>query len=82
VAAGREVRTLAVTEAPWLCVTLGMADGVVEREDRLPQEAQLEVREVLRACSARLIAGRQPRALHGEELAGLVERLRTAKGEA
>lgn len=79
---GRDVRILPVADAPWLSVTLGLADGVVEREDRLPQgEPPFVVREVLRECGARLIAGRQPRALHGQELAWLVEGLRRAKGE-
>jgi ATP phosphoribosyltransferase len=83
VSSGRDVETLAVQSSPWLAVALGLADGVVEVEDRIRDgEPDLVVREVVAEGSARLVTGRQARTLRGPSLAELVDRLRDAQGGA
>lgn len=88
-ASGRQVALVAFEAAP-LAPGLGIADGVVELRSRLALEVAvgadrrpsgLQVREELAACSARLVAGRAARALGGERLAELLERLRAAVEE-
>jgi ATP phosphoribosyltransferase len=81
-ASGRQVETLTLS-APGLMVALGYADGLVELEHLLQGgEDELVVREEVAACSARLVAGRQARALHGASLATLIDRLREGGGDA
>ena len=88
-ATGRQVELVAFDAAP-LAPGLGIADGVVELRSRLVDDAGgegsggalgLRVREEIAACSARLVAGRAARALAGERLAELLERLRAAVEE-
>ena len=82
-ATGRQPELL-VMEQPAVAPALGLADGVLDLASRLsgvPGAAGLEVKETLAACSARLVAGRASRALLGERLAEVVDRLRTARGE-
>ncbi|MCX6364522.1 MAG: hypothetical protein NTW58_10215 [Actinobacteria bacterium] len=89
-ATGRQVELVAFDAAP-LAPGLGLADGAVELRSRLVLDegiagagapAGLRVREEIAACSARLVAGRAARALGGERLADLLERLRAAVGES
>jgi ATP phosphoribosyltransferase len=86
-ASGRQVEVVAF-DAAALAPGLGIADGVVELRAKLGaddadagpgQATGLHVHEALADCSARLVAGRAARALGGERLAGLVERLRAAR---
>ncbi len=88
-ATGRQVELVAFDAAP-LAAGLGLADGVVELRSRLTLDdgsagpgrpAELRVREEIAACSARLVAGRAARALGGERLAELLERLRASVEE-
>jgi ATP phosphoribosyltransferase len=87
-ATGRQVELVAFDAAP-LAPGLGIADGVVELRSRLVDDgspgsgrpAGLRVREEIAACSARLVAGRAARALGGERLAELLERLRASVEE-
>lgn len=80
-ASGRQVEPLTLS-APGLLVALGFADGVIELEHLLPQgEDALVVREQVAVCSARLVAGRQARALQGAGLAKLIDRLREGGGD-
>jgi ATP phosphoribosyltransferase len=88
-ASGRQVALVAFGAAP-LAPGLGIADGVVELRSRLARDDAaagagrppgLQVREEIATCSARLVAGRAARALGGERLAELLERLRTAVEE-
>ena len=88
-ASGRQVALVAFEAAP-LAPGLGIADGVVELRSRLALEVAvgaarrpsgLQVREEIAACSARLVAGRAARALGGERLAELLERLQAAVEE-
>jgi len=89
-ATGRQVELVAFDAAP-LAPGLGVADGVVELRSRLVDDdgsagsgrpAELHVREEIAACSTRLVAGRAARALGGERLADLLERLRASVGES
>jgi ATP phosphoribosyltransferase len=81
-ASGRQVEPLTLS-APGPMVALGYADGLVELEHLLQGgEDELVVREEVAACSARLVAGRQARALHGASLATLIDRLREGGGDA
>jgi ATP phosphoribosyltransferase len=79
-AAGRRPELLTFDE-PALAVMLGLADGVVDLASRLAAtpdvDALLGERELVAACSARLVAGRAARALLGAPLGELVDRLRT-----
>ncbi len=78
---GRQVDPLTLA-APGLAVELGLADGVVELEHLLPRgEAQLVVCEQIALCGARLVAGRQARALRSAGLSTLVDSLRAAQVE-
>jgi len=88
-ATGRQVELVAF-DAALLAPGLGIADGVVELRSRLALDdasagagrpAELLVREEIAACSARLVAGRAARALGGERLAELLERLRASVEE-
>ena len=65
---------------PVLAVGLGLADAVVELRSVLDLAAGLELerREQVAACSARLVSGRAARTLAGAALAGLVEGLRAS----
>ena len=88
-ASGRQVEPVAF-DAAALAPGLGLADGAVELRSRLVSDegiagagalAGLIEREEIAACSPRLVAGRAARALGGERLADLLERLRAALGD-
>lgn len=69
-------------DEPALAPALGFADGVVELASRLAGgqtgDAALEVRAVVAACSARLVAARAARVLVRDEIGALAGRLRAA----
>jgi ATP phosphoribosyltransferase len=88
-ASGRQVELVAFDVAR-LAPGLGIADGVVELRSGLVDDgggagsarvAGLRVREEIAVCSARLVAGRAARALSGERLTELLERLRASVEE-
>ena len=77
-AAGAQPEIVAVDE-PALAAGLGLADGVVELRSRLAGRAgmvALEEREVVAACSARLVSARAARVLRRDEINALADRLR------
>lgn len=77
-AAGRQVEPIDFSVAS-LAPALGLADGVVDLESRIRDEApDLVVVEEIAACSLRLVAGRAARTLCFGRLEELVERLRAA----
>ena len=68
-------------DEPALAPALGVADGVVELRSRLAAGRrgmrELDEREVLASCSARLVAARASRGrLLRDEINGLADRLR------
>jgi ATP phosphoribosyltransferase len=71
-----------VLDEPALAPALGLADGVIELTARLrsgqPGAPVLEIREVVAACSAHLVASRAARVLLRTEFAALIDRLRGA----
>jgi len=83
-AAGAQPDILVLDE-PSLAPALGFADGVVELRSRLAAELagmpSLEVREVVAACSAHLVAARAGRVLLRDEVGALVTGLRAALEE-
>jgi ATP phosphoribosyltransferase len=86
-ATGRQVELVAFG-ASRLAPGLGIADGLVELRSRLGLDegsadapGGLRMREEITTSSARLVVGRAARALGGERLAELLERLRAAAEE-
>lgn len=75
-ASGRQIETLPLGEAAILTPELGLADGVVELEGRLPGLPGFVVSEELVVCSARLVAAPAARVLSAERLSDLTARLR------
>ena len=65
-----------------LAPLVGLADGIVDLVDtgRTLAENDLEIREEIAACTARLVANRVSHKLRAAEIDGLVERLREASG--
>lgn len=81
-AAGREAEVVGMVADPWLAVTLGLAQAVVEFDDILAEEApELTVRELVAESSFCLVAGRQSRVLRSAMLTTLIAGLREAQGE-
>lgn len=77
-AAGAQPEIL-VADEPLLAVALGLADGVAELRSRLAAAADapaLVEREIVAACSARLVAARAARVLLRDEINALAGRLR------
>lgn len=78
-AAGAQPEVVTVDE-PALAPALGVADAVVELRSRLAAGRrgmrELDEREVLASCSARLVAARASRVLLRDEINGLADRLR------
>jgi len=77
-AAGAQAEIL-VADEPLLSVALGLADGVAELRARIaatPHAPALVEREIVAACSARLVAARAARILLRDEINTLAERLR------
>ena len=63
-----------------LAPIVGLADGIVDLVDtgRTLAENELEVREEIARCTARLVANRVAHKLRAAEVDGLVERMREA----
>jgi ATP phosphoribosyltransferase len=63
-----------------LAPLVGLADGIVDLVDtgRTLAENDLEVREEITRCSARLVANRVAHKLRAGEIDGLVARMREA----
>jgi ATP phosphoribosyltransferase len=79
---GRQAEVIEVKGSVELAPLAGLADGIVDIVDtgRTLAENDLEVREEIATCSARLIANRVAHKLRAAEIDALVERLRAASG--
>jgi len=77
---GRQVEVIEVKGSVELAPLVGLADGIVDLVDtgRTLEENELEVREEIAACTARLIANRVAHKLRASEIDGLAGRLREA----
>jgi ATP phosphoribosyltransferase len=75
---GRQVEVVEVKGSVELAPLVGLADGIVDLVDtgRTLEENQLEVREEIAACSARLVANRVAHKLRAGEVDALAERIR------
>jgi ATP phosphoribosyltransferase len=75
---GRQAEVIEVKGSVELAPLVGLADGIVDLVDtgRTLSENDLEVREEIARCTARLVANRIAHKLRGVEVDGLVERLR------
>jgi ATP phosphoribosyltransferase len=77
---GRQVEVIEVKGSVELAPLVGLADGIVDLVDtgRTLADNDLEVREELARCSARLVANRVAHKLRAAEVDGLVARMREA----
>jgi ATP phosphoribosyltransferase len=77
---GREAEVIEVKGSVELAPIVGLADGIVDLVDtgRTLAENELEVREEIARCTARLVANRVAHKLRASEVDELVERLREA----
>jgi ATP phosphoribosyltransferase len=77
---GRAAEVIEVKGSVELAPLVGLADGIVDLVDtgRTLAENDLEVREEIAVCSARLVANRVAHKLRAGEIDALVERLREA----
>jgi ATP phosphoribosyltransferase len=77
-ATGRQVEVIEVKGSVELAPLIGLADGIVDlvATGRTLEENELEVREEIVACSARLVANRVAHKLRADELDELTARLR------
>ena len=77
---GRAAEVIEVKGSVELAPLVGLADGIVDLVDtgRTLAENELEVREEITVCTARLIANRVAHKLRAREIDGLAERLREA----
>ncbi len=77
-ATGRQAEVIEVKGSVELAPLVGLADGIVDLVDtgRTLAENDLEVREEIVACSARLVANRIAHKLRAAEVDALVDRLR------
>jgi ATP phosphoribosyltransferase len=77
---GRQAEVIEVKGSVELAPLVGLADGIVDLVDtgRTLAENDLEVREEVVACSARLVANRVAHKLRAAEIDGLAERMREA----
>jgi ATP phosphoribosyltransferase len=77
---GRAAEVIEVKGSVELAPLVGLADGIVDLVDtgRTLAENELEVREEIAVCTARLVANRVAHKLRAEEVDALVERLREA----
>jgi ATP phosphoribosyltransferase len=77
---GRQAEVIEVKGSVELAPLVGLADGIVDLADtgRTLEENELEVREEIARCTARLVANRVAHKLRGAEVDALAERLRTA----
>jgi len=79
---GRQAEVIEVKGSVELAPLVGLADGIVDLVDsgRTLAENDLEVREEIDVCTARLLANRIAHKLRAGEVDELVERLRDATG--
>jgi ATP phosphoribosyltransferase len=77
---GRQVEVVDVKGSVELAPLVGLADGIVDLVDtgRTLEENELEVREEIAGCTARLVANRVAHKLRAAEVDALVERFREA----
>ncbi len=77
---GRQAEVIEVKGSVELAPIVGLADGIVDLVDtgRTLAENELEVREEIARCTARLVANRVAHKLRAAEVDELVERLREA----
>jgi ATP phosphoribosyltransferase/ATP phosphoribosyltransferase regulatory subunit len=77
---GRRAEVVEVKGSVELAPLVGLADGIVDLVDtgRTLAENDLEIREVIAASTARLVANRIAHKLRADEVDALVERLREA----
>jgi ATP phosphoribosyltransferase/ATP phosphoribosyltransferase regulatory subunit len=77
---GRQAEVIEVKGSVELAPLVGLADGIVDLVDtgRTLDENDLEVREEITVCTARLIANRVAHKLRAQEIDGFAERLREA----
>ena len=77
---GRQAEVIEVKGSVELAPIVGLADGIVDlvNTGRTLTENQLEVREEIARCTARLVANRVAHKLRAAEVDGLAERLREA----
>jgi ATP phosphoribosyltransferase/ATP phosphoribosyltransferase regulatory subunit len=75
---GRQAEVIEVKGSVELAPLVGLADGIVDLVDtgRTLEENELEVREEIATCTARLIANRVAHKLRAAEIDALAERLR------
>jgi ATP phosphoribosyltransferase len=75
---GREAEIVEVKGSVELAPLVGLADGIVDLVDtgRTLNENDLEIREEIASCTARLIANRVSHKLRAAEIDAIVERLR------
>jgi ATP phosphoribosyltransferase len=78
--AGRRAEVIEVKGSVELAPLVGLADGIVDLVDtgRTLAENELEVREEITACTARLVANRVAHKLRASEVDELTERMREA----
>jgi ATP phosphoribosyltransferase len=79
---GRQIELIEVKGSVELAPIVGLADGIVDlvASGRTLADNDLEVREEILGCTARLIANRVAHKLRAEEVDRLAERLREAVG--
>ena len=77
---GREAEVIEVKGSVELAPLVGLADGIVDLVDtgRTLDENDLEVREEIAQCTARLVANRVAHKLRAAEIDALAERMREA----
>jgi len=77
---GRQIELIEVKGSVELAPLVGLGDGIVDlvATGRTLEENELEVREEIVACSARLVANRVAHKLRAAEIDGLTEKLRRA----
>jgi ATP phosphoribosyltransferase len=80
---GRQPELIEVKGSVELAPIAGLADGIVDLVDtgRTLAENNLEVREEIARCTARLVANRVAHKLRAEQIDGLVARMREAVDE-
>lgn len=79
-AVGRQAEVIEVRGSVELAPLIGLADGIVDLVDtgRTLAENDLEVREEIARCTARLVANRVAHKLRATEVDALVDRIREA----
>ncbi len=79
---GRQAEVIEVKGSVELAPLVGLADGIVDLVDsgRTLADNDLEVREEIARCTARLVANRVAHKLRAGEIDALAERLREAAG--